>query len=588
MQHTFEIRDRFYLDGEPFQIISGSIHYFRVVPEYWRDRLEKLKAMGCNTVETYVPWNLHEPHPGQFDFSGMLDVARFLQIAQQVGLWAIVRPSPYICGEWEFGALPAWLLAEDGMKLRCTYAPYLAHVRAYYHALMQVLVPLQADRGGNILLMQVENEYGAYGDETAYLEALRDGMREQGVTVPLITSDGPWGDYLENGSSLQGTLPTANFGSKAQVQFPVLQKHIQKVRGEGPLMCTEFWVGWFDAWEDEAHHTTPADVCAKDLDEILKRGSVNIYMFHGGTNFGFTNGSNYYDKLTPDVTSYDYDAPLSEDGEITPKYRAMQQVIAKYAPIPDVAFSTRIGKKAFGEQSVDGRVSLVAALAGIASPVKNPWPLCMEKLGQNFGYVFYRTKVNPDVRYEKIRLLGANDRAQIFFDGKPALTLYDHELEPEYDIDPQNAPRGTLDILVENMGRVNYGPKMEYQRKGIDGAVLLNGHGHAGWEMYALPMDAQTAGKLDFSAGYTPGLPAFYHVAFRVEEPADTFLDMTGWGKGCVLLNGFNLGRFWEKGPQKRLYVPAPLLKAGENELVVFESEGKAASSVTFAAEPAL
>lgn len=581
--HTLAIKDQFYLDSRPFQIISGSIHYFRVVPAYWRDRLRKLRALGCNTVETYVPWNLHEPRPGEFCFTGMLDLAAFLRTAQEEGLYAIVRPSPYICGEWEFGGLPGWLLAEDGMKLRCSYPPFLERVRSYYQKLFSILTPLQADRGGPVILMQVENEYGAYGDETGYLAALRDCMRENGATVPFITSDGPWGDYL-NGGSIDGALPTANFGSNAPKQFPVLQQHI----GSGPLMCTEFWVGWFDAWGDAAHHTTDAATCAQELDEILKRGSVNIYMFHGGTNFGFTNGSNYYGHLQPDVTSYDYDALLTEDGRLTPKYHAFQKVIAKYAPLPEVTLDPPAPRKAYGSFPVQDAVSLFSVLEELADCTESPWPLCMEKLGQNFGYTCYVSALKPNVPIEKLQLIGANDRAQVFFDRELYLTLYDHDLLREHPAAPLSGSRSELEILTENMGRVNYGPRMEQQRKGIDGSVLLNGHSHAGWKMYPLPMDADMARKIDFSKPYRTGTPSFYRIPFTVEQPVDTFLDLTGWGKGCALLNGFQLGRFWEIGPQKRLYIPAPLLRQGENELLIFESEGKAAAQITLTAEPNL
>ncbi len=584
MKSRFEIRDRFYLDGKPFKIISGSIHYFRVVPEYWRDRLEKLRAMGCNTVETYIPWNFHEPKRGKFLFDGRRDVAGFLKTAQEMGLWAIVRPSPYICAEWEFGGLPAWLLADDGMRLRSTYPPFLRAVREYYSRLFEILAPLQIDNGGPILMMQVENEYGAFGDEKAYLEALRDEMRADGVTVPLVTSDGPWMDYLEAGS-VEGAHPTANFGSKASTRLAMLKK---RLKAGGPLMVMEFWPGWFDAWGDDRHHKSILEENCNDLDTILSQGSVNLYMFHGGTNFEFMNGSNYYDRLTPDVTSYDYDAPLSEDGEITPKYRAFQKVIAKYAKIPAATFSTKIEKRFYGEKEVSGRVSLFSALKDLSSPVESPWPVSMEKLGQNYGYTLYRSAVRKEIQIEKLQLLGAGDRAQIFLDQQPFLTLYDHELEREYDLPESGRNFAQLDILMENMGRVNYGPKLKDQRKGIQSSVLLNGHGHCGWKMYSLEFDTTMLKKLDFAKGYQKGVPAFYRILFSIERAGDTFLDLSGWGKGCALLNGFNLGRFWEKGPQKRLYVPAPLLRRGQNELIVFETEGKSADYVTFEAEPKL
>lgn len=583
MAHTFTQSDRFYLDGRPFQIRSGAIHYFRVVPAYWRDRLEKLKAMGCNTVETYIPWNLHEPKPGVYDFSGGRDVAAFLKLAQELGLWAIVRPGPYICAEWDLGGLPSWLLTEDGMRLRCTYPPFLRAVRRYFARLLQVLAPLQIDRGGNILMMQVENEYGSYGDEHAYLEALRDLLRENGVTVPLFTSDGPLPRSLANGS-VEGALPTVNFGAGAPEKFAVLQAFLAQTRGEAPLLCTEFWVGWFDAWGDRAHNTTPPDVCAREVEAVLKRGSINLYLFHGGTNFGLLNGANDYGALSPDTTSYDYDAPLAEDGSMTPKYNALRALFARFAEEPLPAPPPPIPKRAFGTVSVTDCVSLEAALSSLGEPVRSPWPLCMEKLGQSVGYVLYSTQVAPHGTYRTIELQHTADRAQLFFDGRPAMTLYDRELHAPHDVCLPLQHR--LSILVENLGRVNYGPLLAYQRKGIDGAVLLDGRSHAGWEMIPLPMDAAMASRLDFSAGFTPGLPAFYRFRFSIEAPADTFLDLAGWGKGCVLVNGFLLGRFWDKGPQSRLYVPAPLLRAGENEVLLFETEGRACGRIAFCDSP--
>ena len=577
----FEIRDNFYLDGEPFRIISGAFHYFRTVPEYWQDRLEKCKAIGCNTVETYIPWNMHEPKRGEYCFEGMLDIEKFMQMAQQLGLYVIIRPSPYICAEWELGGLPAWLLAEDGMKLRVSYKPFLEAVEEYYKVLLPRLVPYQIDNGGPVIMMQVENEYGYYANDSAYLETMRELMVKNGVTVPLVTSDGPFEESLRGGK-LKGVLPTGNFGSRTEERFAKLAEHTDG----GPLMCTEFWVGWFDHWGNGGHMRSNLEENVKDLDKMLEMGHVNFYMFQGGTNFGFMNGSNYYDELTPDVTSYDYDAVLSEDGQITEKYRRFQEVIGKYTELPEVEFTTDIKRKAYGELKVQEKVSLFSVLDDISAPVCSPYPQCMEKLGQNYGYILYHSTLETENGMEKIRLWGANDRANIFVGEKPVTILYDRELLEEKKVDVQFDKGEKLDILVENMGRVNFGPYLERQRKGIDQCVQINGHMHNNWQQYPLPLD--NVEKIDFSKEYKEGTPAFYRFVFYVDEAGDTFLDFEGWGKGCAFINGFNLGRFWQIGPQKRLYIPAPLLKQGENEIILFETDGVTGESITLKDEPDL
>ncbi len=599
----FEIRDNFYLDGKPFRVISGSIHYFRVVPEYWRDRLEKLKAMGCNTVETYIAWNVHEPRKGVFDFDGRYDLVKFVRTAEELGLYVILRPSPYICAEWEFGGLPAWLMAEDGMRLRACHEPFLKHVREYYDRLFPLITPLQITEGGPVILMQVENEYGYYGDDTHYMEVMRDMMLERGVTVPLITSDGPFEEALSCGC-LDGIHPTGNFGSRTKERFAVLSPYAKG----GPLMCAEFWVGWFDHWGNGGHmHGNPES--PQDLDDMLDMGHVNIYMFEGGTNFGFMNGSNYYDELTPDVTSYDYDALLTEAGDFTEKYYKFQKVISKYAPVPKVEFTTKIQKKAYGKLTAVSQTGLLQNLDNLSEPITDSFPVCMEKCGQSYGYILYHSTLRHEQNIERIRLWGANDRANIFVDNRRVVNLYDRELDGEYDVlsgkvqkaqdanapsaegepmaknEPVTfAPNAPIDILMENMGRVNFGPLMERQRKGIAECVQINGHIHYNWTMYPLPLD--NVDRLDFDRDCTEGLPTFYRFVFAVEEAGDTFLELDGWGKGCVFLNGFNLGRYWEIGPQRRLYIPAPLLRQGENEIIVFETEGKATGVIELKDEP--
>lgn len=579
--NVFEIKDKFYYNGEPVQIISGAIHYFRIVPQYWRDRLEKLKAMGCNTVETYVPWNIHEPKEGEYHFEGILDIQSFIRQAAKLGLWVIIRPSPYICAEWEFGGLPAWLLAEDSMRLRSVYKPFLKHVEEYYKRLFEILKPFQLNNGGPIIMMQIENEYGYFGDDTSYMEEIRELMLKYGAEVPLFTSDGPWGDAMNCGR-LEGVLPTGNFGSKMKMQFEALKEHTKG----GPLMCMEFWIGWFDHWGNGGHKTSNLEANCEDFDEALKNGNVNIYMFTGGTNFGFMNGSNYYDELTPDVTSYDYDALLTEGGDITPKYLKFQKIIGQYRELPKVKLSTVIHKKSYGELKVKHKVGLFEALEDIADPVESTFPKSMERLGQNYGYILYRSTLKREKIIEKLRLWYANDRAKVFVSEQPLITLYDRELLTEHTVSCEFEKNSSLDILMENMGRVNFGPLLDRQRKGIDGCVLVNGHQHMNWSHYPLPLD--NLDQLDFTKGYKEGCPAFYLFELWVDEPGDTYIDMEGWGKGCAFINGFNLGRFWEIGPQKRLYLPAPLLKSGANEIIVFETEGKALESIVLKDEPDL
>ena len=576
-----EIKDTFYLNGAPFQIISGAIHYFRVVPDYWRDRLEKLKALGCNTVETYIPWNLHEPRKGTFCFEGIAGVERFIRLAQELGLYVILRPSPYICAEWEWGGLPSWLLAEDGLHPRTSDPRFMRHVADYYQVLLPRLAPLQIHRGGPVILMQLENEYGSYGNDKEYLRQLRQLMLDGGAEVPLITSDGPEYDMLRGGT-LEGVWPTCNFGSRAERQFGILRGYA----GEGPLMCTEFWIGWFDHWGNGGHTTGDLEGSVQDLDKLLELGNVNLYMFHGGTNFGFMNGSNYYDKLMPDVTSYDYDAVLTEDGQITEKYRRYQTVIRKYRDIPEVRLSTSIRRRDYGVLPVQEKVSLFSTLDALSSPVGSVRPRSMERLGQDYGYILYRTDLRTEEKIQRLRLLKANDRANIFVDGRPAAVLYDQELLKEIPLDISFQRGARLDILMENMGRVNFGPDLEEQRKGIDQGVVINGHMHDHWVQYPLPLD--NLSRLDFSGEWREGLPGFYRFTLDADGTADTFLEFQGWGKGCAFVNGFPIGRFWEIGPQKRLYIPAPLLKVGKNEIILFETDGKAGESIALRGEPDL
>lgn len=570
----FEIKDNFYLDGKPFKIISGAFHYFRTVPEYWQDRLEKLVNMGCNTVETYIPWNFHEPDRGRFIWDGMRDICRFIETAQKLGLYMIIRPSPYICSEWEFGGLPAWLLRDKNMRLRCSYEPYLSAVKDYYSVLIPKLIPYQSDRGGNIILIQIENEYGYYGNDTAYLEFLRDTMRELGITVPFVTSDGPWSEPIFKSGMTDGALPTGNFGSSAEWQFGEMRRFIG---GDKPLMCMEFWNGWFDAWGEE-HHTTSPEKAAAELDELLKRGSVNFYMFEGGTNFGFMSGRNGGSR-TGDVTSYDYDAPLTEDGQLTEKYRLCRDVIARYTHIKEIPLTADIRRKAYGKIPCTGKVSLFSVLDKISRPVHSVYPQTMEDVGQNYGYILYRTKIRDGETVNEIRLENAADRVQCYHNGEYVYTAFAENIHEKYEPNEKHTG-GVIDLLCENIGRENFGTGLENQRKGISGGVKINDHRQFGFDIFPLPLDEEQIGRLSFDGEYSRGVPAFYKFEFEADELCDTFLELEGFAKGCAFVNGLNLGRFWEIGPQKRLYLPAPLLKKGMNTIIIFETEGKAADEI--------
>jgi beta-galactosidase len=427
-------------------------------------------------------------------------------------------------------------------------------------------------------MLQIENEYGYYGNDQNYLIALKDLMAKYGSVVPFVTSDGPTKQTLTDGG-LPDVLATGNFGSRTVERFEVLKESI----GEKPLMCMEFWVGWFDAWGCGKHNTSNLEENVHDLDDMLRLGNVNFYMFHGGTNFGFMNGSNFYDKLEADVTSYDYDAVLSEDGEITPKYREFQKVIGKYTKIPQVELTTTIKKKAYGELSASRKVSLFSVLEDISKPVTSPCTLSMEQLGQNYGYTMYRTNLNKGKQIEKCRILGAGDRAVLFADEEQVAIRYNLELDQEFDF---QVPKEevTLDILMENMGRVNFGVRLEDQCKGIKKGVTFNGSFQNNWTHYSLPLD--NLETLDFEKEYKQGTPAFYEFEFEVDETGDTFLELDGWGKGCVFVNGINIGRFWKLGPQKRLYIPGPYLRVGKNKIIVFETDGIIGDKIILKAEP--
>ncbi len=577
---TFEIRgNQFIKDGEPVKLISGAVHYFRNLPDTWTDIFKKMKAMGLNCVETYCAWNQHEKHPGEFDFSGILDIAKFIKTAADEGLMAIVRPGPYICAEWEFGGLPWWIQADESIEIRCSNKAYIRYFDRYLDRLFDEIRPLLCTNGGNIIMLQCENEYGYYGDDRKYLQYLKEGYEKRGIDVPLFTSDGTEENHILDGS-IDGCLSTLNFGSRVEENF----KAHDTLYPNSPKMCMEMWNGWFDAWGDDKHHTTSAEDYAKSVDDMLSRGSVNMYMFIGGTNFGFTSGANHYEKFAPDVTSYDYDALLSECGDVTPKYMAIREVIQKHigGDLPEIP--TDRAKKSFGKSTLTKQAGIFANLDNLSSPVHSDVPLCMEKYSQGYGYIAYRSTLNRDYNDATLFFESIGDRAQIYINKTLAGIVYinDDKLELNF-----SAKKGdVLTILCENMGRANFGSKM-MRKKGIAGRLLIDDKIHFDWQVHTLPMD-----NLD-KVVYTDAVPeeksVFYSGTFTVDEPADTFVKLDNFTKGFVVVNGFNLGRYWEIGPQQTLYLPASLLKKGENEITVFESDGiKGEPVVEFTDKPIL
>jgi len=562
--HSFgTVGDQFVLDGKPFQIISGEMHYARIPREYWRDRLKKARAMGLNTISTYVFWNAHEPRPGVYDFSGNLDAAAFVRMAQEEGLYVILRPGPYSCAEWDLGGFPAWLLADPNMVLRSSDEKFLVPAERWLKHLGQELAPLQLARGGPILAVQVENEYGSFGTDKAYISRIRDALRSAGFTDSfLFTADG--GDELQTGT-LPGVHAAVNFGTgEAQTEIPKLLKF----RPGAPVLNSEYWTGWFDHW-GEHHHFIDAQQQAREIDWMLSRGySINLYMFHGGTSFGFMSGANWDHKnYQPDVTSYDYDAPVSESGALTKKFFAFRDVIAKHRPgvaIPDPPAALPVIE--VPEFTLDRTASLWNS--DVSSSLLARQPRNMESLGQSYGYILYRTILQSPASGDLV-LPTVRSYARIYLNRKLMGTV-DRRLKQE-PLKLHVASGDKLEILVEGTGRINFSTELRNERQGINGPVTLAGREITGWKITTLPMNDLGALHFDsIDAKNRVDGPAFYQGHFDLESLGDTFLDTRGWGKGAVWINGHALGRFWNVGPQQTLYVPAPWLKTGTNEVTVF------------------
>ena len=579
--HSFELADSvFLLDGRPFQIISGEMHYPRVPREAWRQRMKMAKAMGLNTIGTYVFWNLHEPQKGKFDFSGNNDIAAFVRTAQEEGLWVILRPSPYVCAEWEFGGYPYWLQNEEGLMVRSKEPKYLQEYKDYITQVGKQLAPLQINHGGNILMVQVENEYGAYGSDKEYLDINRRLFIDAGFDGLLYTCD-PEPDLAKG--HLPGLLPAINGTDKPSKIKPLI-KSIND--GQGPFFVAEWYPAWFDWWGTK-HHTVSAEKYTPGLDSVLSSGmSINMYMFHGGTTRGFMNGANYnnHSPYEPQISSYDYDAPLNEAGNPTSKFMKFREVIMKHLPQGQTLPDLPQPKPSIAIPTINftTTTNLFDALPRAKS---NVIPLTFEDLNQAYGFVLYRTIIDGGTK-GVLKIRDLRDYGIVFINGK-RVGILDRRLNQDSLL--LNLPKGklTLDILVENLGRINYGSYLLKNKKGITEAVVFDGKELKGWQMFSLPFDNNQSLALK-NTKVTGNAPVIKKGIFDLQTVGDTYLDMSNWGKGVVWVNGHNLGRYWNIGPQQTIYVPVEWLKKGKNEIILLELIKTEASQLKGVQKPIL
>jgi len=565
-------------DGKPYQIVSGAIHFQRIPRQYWKDRLQKARALGLNTVETYVFWNLVEPRRGEFDFQGNNDVAAFVREAAAQGLNVILRPGPYVCAEWEAGGYPAWLFAEPGMRARSRDPRFLAASGAYLTAVAEQVGPLLNGHGGPIIAVQVENEYGSFDNDRAYMQANRELYVQAGFDKALLfTSDGA--DMLANGT-LPGTLAVVNFApGEAKSAF----EKLEKFQPGKPRMVGEYWAGWFDHW-GKPHANTNAKQQAEELEWMLRQGhSVNLYMFIGGTSFGFMNGANFQnnpsDHYAPQTTSYDYDAVLDEAGRPTPKFTLFRDAIARATAVQPPPLPAPVKFAALPKIALRESASL---WDNLPVPIASETPLPMEAYGQDYGYILYRTSVTGP-RKGDLYLGDVRDYARVYVDRKPAGSVERRQKQVSVTLD---IPSGEhiVDVLVENSGRINYGTRMIDARAGLVDPVLLDGERLLGWQVFPLPMRSP-----DTLRGWTKNKvegPAFHRGTSPIATPADTWLDMSAFGKGFAWVNARNLGRHWNIGPQRTLYFPAPWQRKGDNQVVVFDLDSVDAASVRGVKDP--
>lgn len=582
---SFEIKDGdFYVNDKATPILSGEMHYSRIPHQYWRHRLQMMKGMGLNTVATYVFWNWHEVEPGVWDFEGDKDIAEYIKIAGEEGMMVILRPGPYVCAEWEFGGYPWWLQNIEGMEIRRDNEQFLKHTKLYIDRLFKEVGHLQCTNGGPIIMVQCENEFGSYVNQRpdipieehrSYNAKIKQQLADAGFNVPLFTSDGSW---LFEGGSTPGALPTAN----GESNIPNLKKVVDQYHdGKGPYMVAEFYPGWLAHWA-EPHPDVDDSQIARQTEEYLKNDvSFNFYMVHGGTNFAFTSGANYDKRrdIQPDLTSYDYDAPISEAGWVTPKYDSIRNVIKKYVEYDVPEAPAQIPLIEIPSIKLN-KVADLLAYTERTTPVSNQTPLTFEQLKQGYGYVLYSRHFNQPIN-GMLSIPGLRDYAIVYIDGEKVGEL--NRNTQTYDMEINVPFNATLQILVENMGRINYGSEIVHNTKGIISPITIADQEITGnWEMYQLPMnempDLSKMGRATMANGTSQakrlqGCPVLYEGVFTLDETGDTFIDMGTWGKGIVFVNGHNIGRYWNVGPQQTLYIPGVWLNKGENKIVIFEQQ---------------
>jgi beta-galactosidase len=581
-RHTFGFApdgSAFLLDGAPFQIRSGEMHPARIPIEYWRHRIRMAKAMGMNTVSVYVMWNYHEERPGVFDFrSERRDIESFVRLCQAEGVWVLLRPGPYVCGEWDLGGIPPYLLRNPDIKLRVKAAAdphYLPAVARYVRELARRVEPLMIANGGPILMIQIENEYGSYSNDATYLEELRQLWLDNGIDGPFYTEDG-LGQLEANHTNVTGGAIALSGGdapsiAKTRTEYP-----------DVPAMAGEVYPGWLTHWGDPAFQGTDSDVSG-DLKAFMDGGlSFNLYVIHGGTNFGFfagANANNLSGNYQPDVTSYDYAAPITEQGAAGPRYHAYRNLIAGYVPVADEPTPVPTIKP--------GPVlprPYASVWNNLPAAIEATDPQPMEMYGQNSGFVLYRTTMPDGGGTLDIRWV--HDYATVLVDGAYvggfSRTLIPDAVAAALNVTNNNLPLSipggtTLDILVEGMGRTNYGHAL-VDRKGILETVYLDGAPLTGWQTFLLPM--ADVGALRRGTDTRPG--QYFRASVDLPKAGDTYVDLSQWTKGVVWVNGHNLGRYWMIGPQYRLYCPASWLRRGRNEILIFDQHQLDPRPITF------